>query len=310
LRGVTRPASGLTGGVFVLGTDGGDLILKVSPDPASDWKPAKERIVYGLLRARGVPAPGLLRADGSRDRAPFAYTLTARLPGITFSQAYADMDDARRLGVYRQLGDLLGRIHGLTFPGFGDVAELEGAVTVGPARELGVENAGPFPTWRAMHRRIVRARLAFLRGTEFRDLVEPVGYWFRHHDGLLDFPVTPRLLHMDLHMSNVLVDGGRVTGVVDVEEAVIGHNEYDLMRTELAHFGDGDGALRAAFFGGYAAHVAVDAGHEARRPFYELSRALVGLTCLARHGDRAAPDRAGETRRARGRVHELLASSP
>ncbi len=33
---------------------------------------------------------------------------------------------------------------------------------------------------------------------------------------------------MDLHRGNVLVVNGRVTGVLDVEEAIVGHNEYDL----------------------------------------------------------------------------------
>ena len=310
LRSVRRPQSGLTGSVFILETPQGDLILKVSPDPACDWKLGKERIVYGLLREQGIPAPRVLVTDLSRDVAPFAYSLSEHLPGLTLSQAYESMSVAERLDIYRQLGDLLGRTHSLTFDLFGDVAERDGVVTVGPALELageaGGKEIGPFTTWREMHREIVRGRLAFLSRTEFHDLVKPVGRWFGDHERLLDYPIRPRLLHVDLHMSNVLVSGGRITGVLDVEEAVIGHNEYDLMRTELAHFGDGDEALREAFFGAYTAHAALDDCHEGRRPFYELSRWLVGLQCLVRYGDTT-----GETDRTRARVQELLeAPSP
>ncbi len=310
LRSVRRPGSGLTGSVFILETSQGGLILKVSHDPACDWKFRKERIVYGLLREQGLPAPHVLVTDLSRGLAPFAYSLSEHLPGLTLSQAYESMSAAERLDTYRQLGDLLGRMHSLTFDRFGDVMEWDGVVTVGPAWELVGEadggDVGPFTIWREMHQEIVRGRLAFLSRTEFLDLTTPIGRWFGDHEGLLDHPIVPRLLHMDLHMSNVLVSEGRITGVLDVEEAIIGHNEYDLMRTELAHFGDGEEALREAFFSGYAAHVTLDAGYEGRRPFYELSRSLVGLQCLVRYGDTV-----GEADRTRASIQELLeAPSP
>lgn len=315
LRSVRRPGSGLTGSVFILETAQGDLVLKVCRDPTSDWKLSKERIVYGLLRGQGIPAPQVLATDLSRSITPFAYTLLECLPGLTLSRAYEDMSAAERLDIYRQLGDVQGRMHSLTFDRLGDVVEQDGRVMVGAARELAGEaggaDIGPFTTWREMHRQIVRGRLSFLSRTEFHDLVEPVGRWFGDHEELLDYPVTPRLLHMDLHMSNVLVAEGQITGVLDIEEAIIGHNEYDLMRTKLAHSGDGYEALGGAFFNGYTAHVALDAGYEGRRPLYELSRWLVGLQCLVLYGDKAAPDLAEETRRARARVQELLgAPSP
>ena len=138
--------------------------------------------------------------------------------------------------------------------------------------------------------------------TKFSDLAEPIAAWFAGHDGLLDDTITPRILHMDLHRSNILVSAEQITGIVDVEESVIGHNEYDLMRLELAHFGDGEDALREAFFHGYGAHMTLDTGYDRRRPFYEMSRMLVGLRCLALFGS-SGPE---ETRRVRTRVYELL----
>ncbi len=284
----------------------GEFILKISPDLASDWKLTKERIVYRLLPCQGVPAPNLLAADFSRRLVPFAYTLCECLPGVTLASAYSDLPDAGKRGVYRQLGDLLGRMHSLTFEGFGDVAEQERKIIAGPAQELAEEaksrNVGPFSSWREMHREIVRGRLAFLSRTEFSDLAGPIAAWFAGHDDLLDDAVTPRLLHMDLHRSNILVSSGQITGIIDVEESVIGHNEYDLMRLALAHFGEGEDALRKAFFQSYQAHITLDAGYERRWPFYEMSRMLVGLRCLVVFAN-SNPE---ETHRARTRVYELL----
>ncbi len=308
LRQFSKPQGGLSGSVFVLETDQGDFILKVSQDPSNDWKPIKERIIYRLLQRQGIPAPNVLAADRSRLLVPFTYTLSERLPGVTLASAYPCLHDAEKRGIYRQLGELLGRMHALTFDQFGDVAEREGEAAAGPAHELAEEaedrQIGPFPTWREMHREIVRWRLAFLSRTEFHDLTKPIEAWFDHHENLLDYPITPRLLHMDLHRSNILVAGGKITGIIDGEEAVIGHNEYDLMRTELAHFGGGEDALREPFFEGYNAHITLDAGYERRRPFYEMSRWLVGLRCLVVFG---SDDPAEETRRVRTRIYELLA---
>lgn len=302
-----RPTSGLSGTVFVLETNQGDFVLKVSQDPRDDWKPTKERVVYSLLRSQGIPASNVLAADCSRSLVPFAYTLSECLPGATLSHPYPNMADAEKRGIYRQLGDLLGRMHSLTFDRFGDVAEREGNAGVGPAQELAKEagdrRIGPFSTWREMHWEIVRGRLAFLSRTEFHDLTEPIEAWFENYDGLLDYAITPRLLHMDLHRSNILVAGGRITGIVDVEESIIGHNEYDLMRTELAHFGDSEAAWREPFFENYTAHVMLDSEYERRRPFYEMSRMLIGLRCFVVFG---SPD-PEETRWARTRIHELLA---
>ena len=314
LRQVQRPDSGLTGSVFVLQTDRQDLILRAFPDAAAAWKPQKERIVYGLMRHLGIPVPNVLKTDLSRDLLSFAYVVSERLPGATLSQSYDGMTAAQQIALYRQLGDFLGRMHSLSFNTFGDVAERDGCVVVGPARELeeGMESgdvrSGPFAAWREMHRQIVCRHLLFLGQTEFRDLVAPIEAWFEAHEGLLDAAIMPRLLHMDLHMGNILVDGDTVSGIVDVEEALVGHNEFDLMRTELAHFrGEGTADIQKAFLDSYAAHVTLDEGYARRRPFYELSRNLVGLRCLVTYGSRySAADLESERQTMRAQIKALL----
>ena len=94
-------------------------------------------------------------------------------------------------------------------------------------------------------------------------------------------------------------------GFWDVEESIIGHNEYDLMRTELAHFEASDDPLRHAFFSSYSTQLALDSGYEKRRPFYNLSRSLVGLLCLVWFGTGTAAQ-AEETKQVRAHIHQLL----
>ncbi|WP_232830908.1 fructosamine kinase family protein [Tropicimonas sp. IMCC34011] len=77
----------------------------------------------------------------------------------------------------------------------------------------------------------------------------------------------PALLHGDLWSGNVMTRGGRVTGLID-PACYHGHAEVDLAM--LCLFGNpGD-----AFWEVYGP----DAGHETRRPAYQLWPALVHLT--------------------------------
>lgn len=299
LRAATVPRRGMTGSVFLLDTDLGPLVLRTFDGAAANWKPQKETLVCRLLQEHGIPAPTILKTDNTHALVPFTYALTEHLPGVTLSEAYDSLDKREKLSLYEQFGSLVGRMHKCTFDAFGDVADLQGRIVIGPAWEISEEDEtadpGPFATWASMHTQIVTARLNFLRRSEFADLTEPIGQWVDRHVYLMDYPITPRLLHMDLHMSNLLVSEGKISGILDVGESVVGHNEYDLMRTELAHFGAGFEDLQKAFFQGYLPHITLDAGYENRKPLYELSRWLVGLQCFVRfegeHDKQAARER-------------------
>jgi fructosamine-3-kinase len=308
LHGITLPRRGLTGSVFLLETSLGSLILRTFDGTTAAWKPQKEQTVCRLLQRQGIPAPNILAMDYSHALVPFAYTVSECLPGVTLSEAYEHLDRSQRGILYRQFGDMVGRMHALTFEAFGDVDGSTDNISVGPAREIQEEDEasapGPFQTWQAMHQQIVQSRLHFLRQTEFHDLVDPINLWFERHERLLNYPITPRLLHMDLHMSNLLVSEGQITGILDVGESVIGHNEYDLMRLELAHFGLGYEAVQEAFQEGYSKHLMLDDGYERRKPFYELSRWLVGLKCLVLYGSRLGGE--PEKQETRARIHHLL----
>jgi len=311
LVSANQPQSGLSGSVYVLKTSREDLILKIYSDDTTTWKPEKERVVFGMLAHLGIPVPEILLIDCLRTLVPQAYSISRRLPGTTISAAWDGLSAAQQVAIYAELGDILGRMHALTFEQYGDLCEIDGHIQVGPARELSDETGpffGPFATWLEMHSAIVDRHLRFLGRTMFADLVDPIRRWFDDHSNLIDYPITPRLLHMDLHCGNVLVEDGHISGILDVEESLVGHNEYDLMRTELAHFGDGYEELREAFFQGYCRHVTLDTGYEDRKPFCELSRMLIGLRCIVTYGSNYGDGTEQEANEARRQVARIMGS--
>ena len=104
-----------------------------------------------------------------------------------------------------------------------------------------------------------------------------------------------------------MIHEGRISGILDVEESVIGHNEYDLMRTELANFRGAPPAWEHAFHAAYAGHVTLDAEYPARKAFYDVSRTLVWLESLVAFGDRyARGDTAQDGAAAQAHLRALL----
>ncbi len=296
---VDRPGQGLANEVYFLSTSKSDLVLKVFDDEAGGWKPRKDLAITGLMRDLDIPAPTILLVDASKRVVPFGYSLSERIAGEAYSRVLPSLSVEDNSRIYRHLGDCVGRLHATTFERFGDVHLEDGDLVVGPAHELGRDanghSPGPFATWQEMHRAIVEHRLHLMRGTAFEDLVPRIARYFDECGDVIDFDVMPRLLHMDLHPGNILVEGGQITAILDVEESIVGHNEYDLMRTELGNFRGQDPAYERAFMAAYTAHVPLDEGYLDRKRFYDLSRTLAWIRSLILHGDRHTGEQAARS---------------
>lgn len=302
LLNTARPGSGIANQVLFLTTTREELVLRIFADDVKTWKPRKEQAIYTHMASLGIPVPAVRKVDVSGQVVPFTYSLSARLEGEPYSTVFASLSDAENIGIYATLGEFLGRLHTTTFDRFGDVHAAADGLSVGPAYELDTGRSGqilgPFATWREMHQAIVTSRMHLMRGTEFEDLIPVVEAYFAQHQDTIEYEVMPRLLHMDLHRSNVLVANGKVVGILDVEESIVGHNEYDLMRTELANFRGQSPAFARAFMDVYRAHVSLDEGYGTRKDFYDVSRSLVWIKSLIVYGDNYAKGVASQSHRA------------
>jgi len=296
LLNVARPGQGLANEVYFLRTTRSDLVLKVFDDEAGAWKPQKELAIHSLMRDLDIPSPAILLVDSSEHVVPYTYSLSERIAGEAYSRVLPSLSTDQNCRIYWQLGDCVGRLHSTAFRQFGDVFREDGELVVGPAHELGRDangwSQGPFATWLEMHRRIVDHRVHLMQGTAFEDLIPRIEAYFRERGDVIDFEIVPRLLHMDLHPGNILIRDEQIAGILDVEESVVGHNEYDLMRTELANFRDRDPTFERAFMDAYTNHIPLDKGFLGRKLFYDVSRSLAWIRSLILHADRNAREQA------------------
>ncbi|HEY2993370.1 MAG TPA: phosphotransferase [Methylomirabilota bacterium] len=272
---VAEPPAVLRGGfdteIFALRLRGGPpalavplvlRVLRAHHDPAMALR---EQATQNALADLGFPAPRVLLATA--DAAPLGapFVLMERRPG-------RPLLETRALGMGAVLADLQLRLHAL------DPAPL--------ARALGP--AGTYEGYLdAFERRITRGAL---------DGLKPLVGWLRAHRPPGDAPV---VCHGDFHPQNILVEAGRVSGVLDWPNALVAEPAFDVASTlNILRFvpaglmsmpsvlrwlaGLAQPLLARRYLAAYRRRRAID---DARLAYYSVAAALRALV------------RAGETRR-------------
>ncbi|MGM1058635.1 phosphotransferase family protein [Saccharothrix sp. Mg75] len=248
---VVPRTGGRSGAVHEVRLLGAEPLIVKRYDERWRWKQAKEAHVYRLLAEHGVgPVPRVVRVDAER-----AVTVLTMLPGKPLSEAGLAPGAAE--GAYRRVGRLLAAVHRIALPAYG---------------YLTTRIVDPVPDNTSCMRRRFAEKLA-----EFAALGGPAGLHdavrrrVASREGLFASCAGAVLCHGDLHEGNVLVDdGGVVTGVVDVENAIAADPLLDVAKT-LQYDLDRSPTKRAALLEGYGP---LPADGEARVELYRLYHAL------------------------------------
>ncbi|GAA3591135.1 phosphotransferase family protein [Kribbella ginsengisoli] len=174
-----------------------------------------EAAVVELLAGTDVPHARHLAHGNGPDG---AWYVSERLPGQTLYDAWPAADPSTRRAMIESLGTALRALHrippppGLLPPWLADA--LSDELTDAPSGK----------PWPAFHPPVVSATLqqveaAHRMPNHDSHLLADVADWIQDRLALFaaDIPV---LVHGDLHGSNVIVDQGRVTGLIDFAEAL------------------------------------------------------------------------------------------
>lgn len=243
-------------------------ILKVYA-PQWKWKQAKEIHVYGLLSAADgldgpdhprLPVPEVLYHASSGGPDDRAVTILSLLEGRPLSEASADMTATQIAAAYREMGAALAAMHRIGQDAYGYVTD----------RIL-----DPLPDNGTYMRHQFSKKLAEFDdlGGE-RGLSGAVARRIERDGALFDGCASAVLCHNDLHEGNVLIaqgrDGWRVTGVIDVENAIAADPLIDLAKTDYYSLGRAE-PERAALLAGYGP---LPADGMARLELYKLYHAV------------------------------------
>jgi aminoglycoside phosphotransferase (APT) family kinase protein len=175
------------------------LVLKIAPDPSSPGLSHEQALIrtetefYQAARGK-APVPEVVYADAE-------VLLMTALPGTTMQGLAA----AERTSYRRELGAIVRSLH--------EVVGADG---------FGYPQRGLVSTWAVAFQRMLDDVLADAEryGVELPSGVSRQLALDRFE--LLNTVRTPRLIHFDLWDGNVLVDGGRISGLIDGERAFWG----------------------------------------------------------------------------------------
>lgn len=180
-----------------------DAVLRL-PTPASGVRSIlAQRVALQAVAGSEVRAPQLLWHDDS-DQTPFRrpFIVMARIPGVV-PVGWHELEQPRRNLLAEQAIDLLAALHAIDIAGM-EVAER------GPSPLLSLEGLEHL----------------FERLRPLPSAVTAALWWLHRH--VPDPTSRPVLVHGDYRMGNMVVDGDRITGVLDWEMAAPGDPIVDL----------------------------------------------------------------------------------
>jgi len=209
-------AGGNVGRVFGFTANGEPFVVRFNWRTLGGF--GKEATIERLLAGSGVPFPHLVKT-GTLDAADLDWAISARLPGHGFR-----IDDPALPTLLPSLFAMMDAIHAATLAGTTGYGGFDAAGTghdpswhahIRSVRADGPAD-GPFPPWETLFSTTILER-------------EAIDALMRTVETLLPFcPEERQLVHGDFGFDNVLVAEGRVTGVIDWQNARFGDGLYDV----------------------------------------------------------------------------------
>lgn len=240
-----------------------NLILRIYPN--DEWKAKKEAYIYNLISKKiNVPVPTVYAVDVSKRILPNAYSLLSKIEGNELNIVYKKTKNKK---LAKQAGEILAKIHTIKFPYFGWI--------------MGDNIQPKFNKWQDfifydLNEKI--DKLSKIRNVSKRIITKSLEY-IDDKKELLKINSRPCLLHKDYHSSHILADKENITGIIDVEWAIAGHNELDLIKSEWWMF-EVLPEIKKPFFDGYKRHGTISKKFNQRKKIYELIL-LLGLVSLS-----------------------------
>lgn len=209
--------------------------------PKDGWKAQKEEYLYSLIKKKtNVPIPKVFHTGKD-------YLILSRILGKNLS--------GRNRKLIRKAGEILARIHSIKFNSYGWI--------------VGRDIKPKFSNWEKFMVYDVDHKLKKLNGFVKEGLITKSRAYFDKNRDLLKIKSKPSLLHKDYHYSHIIVHKGKISGIIDFEWAIAGHNELDLAKSILWMF-EKDEKGEKIFLEGYKKYGTISKDFEERKELYSM----------------------------------------
>ncbi|MNZ23920.1 Phosphotransferase enzyme family protein [compost metagenome] len=213
-----------------------NLILRLGPVNRQHLLPFEhqlmkaEEMAYQLLSTRNIPCPEVLVCDNTKQYLDRDFMITACIPGI--SLADESISEESKKDIYMQVAGLTARMHSITGPAYGRIADL-------------LQGRGHHKWQEFLLAHTAEVGDSCLKYGVFKP--EEVQRILRIYEGnseLYRNIETPRMLHGDLWAGNVLVQRSpeeeryEVTAILDADRALFGDSDFEYASPWLPFSGE------------------------------------------------------------------------
>lgn len=240
-----------------------NLILRVYPK--EEWKAKKEEFLYSLIsRETDVPVPKIYLTDTSKKILPNAFILYSKIEGQNLDLYYKKTGNKK---IIEEAGELLAKIHSIKFPSYGWI--------------VGKDIEPKFSKWLDFMLYDMDEKLNKISKIKKipKNMVYKIIDYYNENKDLLNIKKEPCLLHKDYHFSHIFVKNNKISGIIDMEWSIAGHNELDLVKSEWFMF-EKSPEIKKHFFNGYKRYGSISKKFDKRKKLYKLIllTGLIGLS--------------------------------
>ncbi len=230
-----------------------ELILRLSPK--ASWKPKKEKFVYDLIREKtNVPVPDVFIVESSEELVGHSFMLLSKISGEDLDKIY---EKSRNKEMISKAGEFLAEIHSIKLDSFGWIMDN------------GIKPS--FRRWTDFLEYDLNEKLLSLAMVRHfpKIVLKQCREFFSLRKPILETNAKPCLLHKDYHFSHIIADDKRINGIIDVEWAIAGNPELDLVKSGMWMFSEKK-ELEKIFLDGYKKKGKISSGFEDRKVVYEF----------------------------------------
>ena len=275
LCNATLREGGFWNPVYFLTTGRGELVLKVTNPLWPVRKTLNEVAVLGYVsKHTTIPVPKIVAYSASTEELGHEYILMKRAPGSSLASVFDNLSARERKGYLDQLVDAVQELNELQFQEIGGFAS-DMKVTVDPWH-----SKGPHKTLSGYLDTEMREYVDSLRENKahpcLADRFEAFRERFvRSYAG--DCSIV--LAHNDLQLKNIMVQGGRITAVLDWEWAMAAPRDL-YFNTLTNTFDDCNEESRKYLYEALASRGLVKGkGVIERQPLFQATDMLMSLAC-------------------------------
>ena len=240
---VKRIRKGVINETYYIKIKNSSFVLRIYPKEF--WKIKKEQYLYNLISKRtDVPVPKIILKGKN-------YILMQKIEGKELP--------INNKVLIKNAGQLLAKIHSIKFPHYGWIINRE----IKPK----------FSNWFNFITYDLNQKLRKLP-KEHSKLKKEIKDIIYKNKSLLNINSKPCLLHKDYHSPHIIVHKNKIDGIIDIEWAIAGHNELDIVKSCMWMF-ENKPKLEKIFLKGYGK---VSKDFKKRKKLYRILTLLSALS--------------------------------